>query len=139
MFRLQKDGFSLVELVIAIAILVLALAPMLPKFSTIKGQSIDARNYVIATSLASSKIEELKLADEITSDMLQPELKMVNNTEFEVVPQDLAPKPAAGLENSKPQNLVHTIKVKVKWAMPGNKKRKHEIFLQSLFFAPENL
>ncbi|MGM0599994.1 MAG: type IV pilus modification PilV family protein [Candidatus Rifleibacteriota bacterium] len=136
---MQKDGFSLVELVIAIAILVLALAPMMPKFSSIKGQSVNARNYVIATSLASSKIEELKLADKITPEMLKPEVRLVNNTEFEISPEKvLLPVPASGFENAKPPISAFKIKTKVKWSMPGNKKLKHEIFLQSLFFVPEN-
>jgi prepilin-type N-terminal cleavage/methylation domain-containing protein len=131
-------AFSLIEIMIALFILTMALAPMIPNFSAVRVQSINARNWVIAHSFAANKLESFKTLEKVTPQLIKVEKKIVNNTKFEIFPQyKLISKPA-GFENSNPEIMCVKFRVDVKWSTPGRKNLKHGIFLETLIFRPKS-
>jgi len=127
-------GFSFVEILAALLIFGLFLIPMIPQFSEIRRQSVDARRMVIAGTLAADKLETMKLAAAIDSKMLQTETRNVHGIDFKVIPSFELIDPASGFENARPPVFSYRFKVRVKWERPGLKEPDHDFALQAVVF-----
>jgi len=127
-------GFSFVEIMAAMLIFGLFLVPMIPKFSEIRRQSVDAKRLVIAGSLASNKLEEMKLADSISQEILQPEVRNVHGIDFEIIPSSELIDPVSGFDRALPKVFAYKFKVRVKWARPGIKDFDQDFSLPAIVF-----
>jgi len=127
-------GFSFVEILAALLIFGLFLIPMIPQFSEIRRQSVDARRMVIAGALAADKLETMKLAATIDSKILQAETRNVHGIDFRVIPSFELVDPASGFENARPKVYSYRFKVRVRWERPGLTESDHDFSLQSVVF-----
>ncbi|RCK78263.1 MAG: hypothetical protein OZSIB_1640 [Candidatus Ozemobacter sibiricus] len=121
-----------------VALLSLVLAPLIPRFIEVRRQSIDARNWVVATSLGAGKLEELKSLASFP-ERLDPESREVNGTVFDLVPSAILVDPLPGLEKARPPVVGYRLGVQVLWNLPGTPGKKHHIGLQTLLVRPKPL
>ncbi|NLI77362.1 MAG: prepilin-type N-terminal cleavage/methylation domain-containing protein [Candidatus Riflebacteria bacterium] len=138
MGRPRRPGFSLVEILVAVALLALALAPMIPRFIEVRRQSIDARNWVVATSLAAGKLGELEAMASFSLP-LAAENREINGMAFEIVPTATLVDPVPGFEKARPPVIGWRLEVRVLWHLPGTPDKKHDIGLRSFRMRPRPL
>jgi len=134
--KLSKEGFSLIELMVAAAILSLAIFGIFQAYSTGFLGMFDARDRTVATNYVQEKMEELKNADFDTvvdeaSSQIVGDIKFSRNVNVEYIDG------STNLIVSGPTNLKR-VTTKVNWNDRNGiiKKVESSVLLQDTQFTP---
>lgn len=114
MSRQRQKGFTLIEVLVAFAILSLSLAALFQIYTTAFGNTHAARKYSLATSFAESKITEIASSPSLTSGQLEGHL-----------PRDFRWKATVTEQDAFSQSALlktYVIAVTVAWGAPRDER-----------------
>jgi general secretion pathway protein I len=132
--RDKNSGFTLLEVMVAIAILGISLVLIMQLFSGTLSSISLSRQYTEATFLARHKLEELRAEDKLLSGTQEGDFgeKFANSADYmweaEVSPYPL-PTPSTETEAAQFQPQVIQIRLKVSWKARG---KTHKVELITL-------